>query len=319
MPSLGGALDKVSDVLALVRAHLNDAQELTREIETPGNSGLARVAATSKVTVKTKTAHGFVTGQFATIANATDTSFNGTFEIETVPSTTTFTFAQAGAGVASGNGTVSSAVVQTFTDAKLMPYVGAAYRALQRELARRSITVCVAEATIDLAAGKEKLGDVEDADTALLPADFLYPWKLWERADGSTDTFQPMEHKAPLPERQTLTDTLDFWEYRGSEIVTLGATGARDVKLRYEKALPRLTSADAEIRVKDALDALAYLAAALAAHARGVRSLSGDLESLGMAEIGKMAARAVKPQQRYPVRRLPFSSRNRRVNRYPTH
>ena len=47
------------------------------------------VRAANVVTITTTSAHGLSTGQSVTISGVTDSSFNGTFTIATVPSTTT--------------------------------------------------------------------------------------------------------------------------------------------------------------------------------------------------------------------------------------
>jgi hypothetical protein len=60
-----------------------------------------------KVTITTTTAHGYTAGQFAAIAGVTDGSFNGTFQITSVPSITTFTYVQTGAASNSGAGTAT--------------------------------------------------------------------------------------------------------------------------------------------------------------------------------------------------------------------
>ena len=65
------------------------------------------VRLTSTVTITTAVAHGFVVGDRVVISSVTDTSFNGTFLILTVPLTTTFTFKQSGTDVTSGTGTAS--------------------------------------------------------------------------------------------------------------------------------------------------------------------------------------------------------------------
>ena len=69
------------------------------------------VRSNNVVTITTTAAHNFVVGQVVTIS-VTDTSFNGTFSIETVPSSTTFTFSQTTSPATSGGGTVSSTAVQ---------------------------------------------------------------------------------------------------------------------------------------------------------------------------------------------------------------
>jgi len=60
------------------------------------------------VTITTTSAHGLSVGQTVTISGVSDSSFNGTFVISTVPSATTFTYAQTGPDASSGSGTVSS-------------------------------------------------------------------------------------------------------------------------------------------------------------------------------------------------------------------
>src|SRR6185312_2301039 len=69
--------------------------------------GASRNTATGIVTITTTSPHGMNIGQSITIAGVTDTSFNGTFTIQDVPTATTLTYAQAGAAATSGSGTVT--------------------------------------------------------------------------------------------------------------------------------------------------------------------------------------------------------------------
>src|SRR5712692_8114401 len=69
------------------------------------------VRAANVVTITTTSPHGLGTGQSVTIAGVSDSSFNGTFTIASVPSTTTFTYAQTGSNATSGGGTVSANTV----------------------------------------------------------------------------------------------------------------------------------------------------------------------------------------------------------------
>ncbi len=71
-------------------------------------SNSATIATTSVVTIVTSTAHGFIVGQSVTIAGVSDTSFNGTFTIASVPAAATFTYAQNGPNATSGGGTATS-------------------------------------------------------------------------------------------------------------------------------------------------------------------------------------------------------------------
>lgn len=60
-----------------------------------------------QVTITTTTNHGYNIGQAIVVAGVTDGSFDGTFAVLTVPSATTFTYAQAGANATSGSGTAT--------------------------------------------------------------------------------------------------------------------------------------------------------------------------------------------------------------------
>lgn len=71
-------------------------------------------ARTSNVSTLTTATHNLVAGQIVTVSGMTDTSFNGTFVVATVPSTTTFTYANTAADVVSGadvGGTVTAQAV----------------------------------------------------------------------------------------------------------------------------------------------------------------------------------------------------------------
>jgi hypothetical protein len=67
------------------------------------------VRASNTVTITTSAAHGFSIGDSVTVAATSTTGVNGTFVVDTIPTTTTFTYNQSGANIAStaDTGTVS--------------------------------------------------------------------------------------------------------------------------------------------------------------------------------------------------------------------
>lgn len=67
----------------------------------------AAVRASNVVTITTTLDHSFKVGQSVVIAGVTDTSFNGTFTIVSVPSDNTFTYAQSGTNATSSGGSVT--------------------------------------------------------------------------------------------------------------------------------------------------------------------------------------------------------------------
>ena len=88
----------------------NNGQEIVSLIAAPSSSGAVRTSGT--VTITTTSAHNLSVGEYVTVSGVNDTSFDGYFQVASVPSTTTFTFAQSGADNSSspsGNGEVSAA------------------------------------------------------------------------------------------------------------------------------------------------------------------------------------------------------------------
>jgi len=67
-----------------------------------GQATATRARTSGVATIVTAAAHGFTTGDTITIASMTDTSFNDVQAEVTVVNSTTFTYANAGANVASG-------------------------------------------------------------------------------------------------------------------------------------------------------------------------------------------------------------------------
>lgn len=65
------------------------------------------VRAGNVVTITTSAPHGFFKGEQVQIAGVSTASFNGTFVIASVPTSTTFTYSQTGSNATSGNGTAT--------------------------------------------------------------------------------------------------------------------------------------------------------------------------------------------------------------------
>lgn len=69
------------------------------------------VRAANVVTITTTAPHGLTAGQRATVLGVTNVTFIGTFTVATVPSSTSFTYAQTGPDATSGGGTVANVTV----------------------------------------------------------------------------------------------------------------------------------------------------------------------------------------------------------------
>lgn len=87
-----------------------NGQQIVSLIAAPSSSGAVRKSNT--VTITTTSAHNLVVGEYVTISGVNDTSFDGYFQVASVPSSTSFTFSQSGPDNStspSGNGEVSAA------------------------------------------------------------------------------------------------------------------------------------------------------------------------------------------------------------------
>jgi hypothetical protein len=87
-----------------------DASDLSLDNVSKASRTITTVARTSNIaTITTSANHGYSAGDSVTVAAVTNTGVNGTFTITTVPTLTTFTYANAGTNITSGadTGTVT--------------------------------------------------------------------------------------------------------------------------------------------------------------------------------------------------------------------
>lgn len=119
-----------------------------------------------------------------------------------------------------------------YTSAKVIPYVGIAWREFQNRLiaAGRMPSIQRVSPFVTITAGTLEFPD------ASIPTDFLYPINLREKAVGSSDTPIPMSHKAWNPLR-IASDILQNWQWQNERIVFLGATTDRSVQMDYAGSL----------------------------------------------------------------------------------
>src|SRR4029077_5588854 len=212
---------------------------------------------------------------------------------------------------------LNDAAGNLFTDAVLLPYVNSGYRKVQRALANvqsgtfltdNALLVVPAVTQVD-ASAQVSITDAT-APPNQLPPDLLVPVKLWEGANGSSNDFMEMtdltEHDGLPPEPQT--QTLNYWEWRADGLYFLGATQDTQIRLRYQKSYPDLTDASSPVLIRNAQEALAYAAAAMAGAARGAPQAERWDAAAGDA-LEDLLVRATQREQQTGRRRRPFSSR----------
>ena len=212
---------------------------------------------------------------------------------------------------------LNDAAGNLFTDAVLLPYVNSGYRKVQRALANiqsgsfltDNVLLVVPAVTQVDASAQVAITDATPPPNQL-PPDLLVPVKLWERANGSSDDFMEMTDltdRGGLPS-EPQGQTLRFWEWRADGLYFLGATQGTQIRLRYQKSYPDLTDSTSPVLIRQAQEALAYTAAAMAGAARGAPQAE-RWDAAATDAIEDLIVRATQREQQTGRRRRPFSSR----------
>lgn len=190
-----------------------------------------------------------------------------------------------------------------FTQTKMLIAMNKAYRELQRRCHLDNIQVLSEiSTTIELAANTKSLTG------AAVSADFLMPVELGERADGTTGLFIPMDEKDWEPETEP-TETLRFWVWREEELKFVGATTARELKIKFVKSLTPFTAGalNSAVGISESQDFLAAKAAAIAATVIGENYSRGEtLNNDAMNALDDFLSINSKKRQNLPVRRRGF-------------
>lgn len=307
MPVVGStAYATAGAVMDLVRSLLNDVDfPFSTNIITPTGA----VRASNVVTITTSAAHGLVVGQRVTVASVTDSTFNGTFVIASVPTATTFTYAQALGNASSGNGTVE--VINpgdVFTDTILLPFVNKAYRKVQYRMLKKGSKSLTSEVTLTLTAGSTSF---TDTGSPPLPTDFLAPRELQEKPSGN-QRFMSMSPIDVLPD-QPQAAALQVWSWREEGLWFIGSTLDVDVLIRYFRSLPDAVSRDSQLLIRGCLDPVADVTAKLAAGAKDANLGSiAYLDGLFEQDMHEMLNVQSLSGQYSPARRIPYGGRRRR-------
>lgn len=191
-----------------------------------------------------------------------------------------------------------------YADDKLLPLMQKAYRELQLKMQLNGLaTMKEISANLTVTAGTTSLGDGSG-----LPSDFVLPIDLEERASGSSLKFESMEETTWEP-NITPGVSLRFWNFREEQVKFPAALGNREVRMKYQKGLTRITATTTPIQIIGAETFLASRTAAIAAMVLGenpsrAEAINGDAAGA----LFDLIALLVKQNQALPIRR--------RVNRY---
>jgi hypothetical protein len=187
----------------------------------------------------------------------------------------------------------------------VLAFANAAYRELQDRLAGAGITVNRAVATLTNIPANTKVLSLSSSPA--LPADFVLPYGLEERPNGSTQKFVPMEESdtVPLPDVDS-DSTLKLWGYYQNQINLLGATSATDVRLDYEQRVSPFSAGTDAVAIIGAVNFLAYRSGSMIALSRGDSAKATYYAQMAEAEALKYLRTHVQAQQFKAGRRIPF-------------
>lgn len=200
---------------------------------------------------------------------------------------------------------LNEGTVSLFTDVRLFPIVRKCYEDAQMRCAREGVPVL-----------SEVSGIVPYAANGLFvtsPTDLLLPKMLGARPVGSTSAFVPMHEELWEPEALA-QPSLTHWTWREETIYVLPSTAAQEVKIRYTKNLPVLTSSASNLLIANLKS---YLAAKVAAvvwvnimenHEQG-GIVNGHAEELW----DDFISNHTKKKQNTPVRRRSFRRPRMRI------
>lgn len=228
-------------------------------------------------------------------------------------------------------GLVSDPQGMLFSDSYCLQSINSGARYVARELRNRGkmtliqdeFLVTIPAVTTQDAAQQVNLGyqgisgDVVAGAIPALPAILMEPLSLWERPAGSTN-FTEMKNKTAHGglSKQMQGEFLGQWEWRSDFIVFRGALIATDVLIRYT-ALPGIFALDQNGKISgslgdvDALDAVAYYAAAQLLPPRGGAALAAQYEAKAASLVEQLATSTTRQEQMSPVRMRPYRGGHR--------
>lgn len=189
-----------------------------------------------------------------------------------------------------------------FTDTLMIPLIDKAYRELQKAYADNGIQVIdEISASVSVSANVTFV----DPQLAFPSEEFLLPIFIQERPSGSTseDDWVDMDERAwePSESRQT---TLDVWTWREQQIKLRGATVAREIKVRYLKALVALSAVGDILGIEGSQEFLASRASAIAAAVIGENMTRAEmLQEDATAAKEVLLSINAKKRQNIPIRR----------------
>lgn len=146
-----------------------------------------------------------------------------------------------------------------------------------------------------------------------LPLNLIEIQVIEERLNGTTNPWTPITRKEFLPSYDTLVTDLVYWAWEDQAIKFLGATSARDVRLKYiGNTLQNVTDENSDIFLINCKTWLEYRTAALCSAFIGENETRAtELNTYAGVALNRFLGIASKGRQQIAIRRRPFMSNYR--------
>lgn len=154
-------------------------------------------------------------------------------------------------------------------------------------------------------------GAVQNGNVTL-PADLLMPLEIWERQSGTTNRWAEMTQTADHISSRGISGCFSLWDYEFDTVFLPPANQSNDLKFKYIRYAPQLTTPTSPVLIARCKPALANLFVALACRARGGLEAAASFQSAGDLEVKKLVTRTARKEQYRPVTRAPFRTRGAR-------
>lgn len=147
-----------------------------------------------------------------------------------------------------------------------------------------------------------------------LPVDLVLPLDLFERQTGTTQLAGRLSQPAGGLRSADQQLTLCEWEWKADGIQTRGALQSQDLKIEYEKQLPKLVVPEDPVPIRGVVNAAAYFGALIYSESRG-GAIAPQYKEHADEEIFLRLQVSSRRRQRMPSRRRPYSGRSRGFGR----
>lgn len=189
-----------------------------------------------------------------------------------------------------------------------LPYFRLAYNEMEELLELNNIPISnksVANIVIGLG-----MTDIGGPTGPPLPLELIEIQELFEKTNGTSENFVPMDRVDFLPNLDVPTQSLNYYTFNQQfiEFLSVGATSVRLIRINYVAAnLPNIVDEKTNVPIFNGKTFLAYRTAALCANYIGENETRATyLNGEAQLAIDRFLGINTKSRQNMPARRRPF-------------